>query len=150
MNDSIPVEILMVMRRDTDSIESQLTEMSLADFQSISDKTVTGTPTRYHYERQVTKGVLYLNCIPSDTTDVLDLVVLREIEDFDAAGNNPDFPKGWERPLVYNLAVDLCPSCGVPENKVRTLAVLAQQAISIANTFHPETCDYHFEPGRDD
>lgn len=150
LNDSIPVDVLTVMRRDSDDNETPLTPMLFTEYQAIGDKTATGDPTRYYYERQVTKGVLYLNSIPSDTTDVLDLVVLREIEDFDAVGNNPDFPKGWERALVYNLAIDLCPSSNVPADTIKTISVLAAQSIHFANSFHPDTCELYFEPGRDD
>ena len=144
------MSIVSVTNRTSGGVETVLSPMTIEEYQAIPDKSVTGTPTKYYYERGVKIGYLYLNCIHSDTTDTLDIVVLREIEDFDATTNNPDFPKGWERALVYNLALDLCPSFGIPVAQVKVLSTLAEQSLRLANSFHPQICDYYFEPGRDD
>ena len=36
----------------------------------------------------------------------------RPIEDFDSAGNDPDFPQEWLECLGYNLAVRIAPQFG--------------------------------------
>ena len=37
----------------------------------------------------------------------------RPLYDFDAAGDNPDMPQGWNRYLIYRLAEDLAPEYGI-------------------------------------
>jgi len=148
LNDTAPIAILSAMLRDTNGNESPLSWMTIQEFQAIPNKSSTGTPQRYTYERLVlnSKGVLYLDIIPSDTTDVLDLLVLREIEDFDAANNNPDFPKEWSRALVWNLALELAEDYGKDPRRYENKA---REAINLANSFNPQRYTGHFEPDRE-
>lgn len=142
-----PIEILIATLKQGNS-EIPMTPMLLEEYQSIGDKTQTGTPTKYYYEPQLDGGHLYLNVKPSSLTDTIELTYLRPIEDFVNDEDTPDYPQEWYRALKFNLALDLCPEKGGPVDKV-FLAALAKSSLGEAINFYPETTEQFFEPGRD-
>lgn len=84
------------------------------EFMMIPQKTLTSSiPTVGYYSPQLTTGVLYLWPTPSDVSYRLKCTYLRTIQDFDASGDNPDFPQEHLECLVYNLAVRLAPAFGI-------------------------------------
>lgn len=145
---SEPVAIISAMLVTTDSEETALTPMTLQEYEAISDKTQTGTPKKYYYEREYDGSTIYFDCIPVDITDVVHLLYLRPLYDMDAIGNNVDFPQHWYMPLYLNLAVILAPGYG--KEAYRTTIDAAFGALQKAQNFYPETVNLHFEPDRDD
>lgn len=75
-------------------------------FSEISDKSAEGQPSHLVFDNRLTPQI-FLWPIPNDATDVLHVLRVRMLEDFDAAGNNADFPVRWLRALVFGLAADL-------------------------------------------
>ena len=144
---AVPVKILSAVLRNTDNQDIPLSPMTMEQYYRITGKSETGTPSGYYYERQLDTGYLYLDYIPSDTTDTIVMKILRVLEDMDAAGNNPDFTQEWFRPLKFNLAIDLAPEYG--KEVTKSLRDLAQESLYLANSFHPETTDVYFQPGLD-
>jgi len=144
-----PVKIVSVVCRDTNNHDTPMREMTLGYYRALPDKTSTGTPTRWHYERGVASGTLYLNRIPSDTTDTLELLFRRELEDVDAAGDDIDVPKEWLLPLRKRLAISLCPEYGT-ESKIPTLSAELKLSIEDVDSMDNEHVEAWFEPGRDD
>lgn len=145
-----PVDILTAMLKDTDDNETSIVPMmgGLGEFEAISDKTETGTPSKYYYERQYDEGTLYLNCVPEDITDVIDLVYLRPIYDMDAVGNDVDFLQHWYEALYMNLGLRLMPGYGKPISQDHKDQ--AKYALDKAQSFYPENVNVFFEPDRDD
>ena len=149
MDVAIPVGISSAFRRTTDSIDSPMSPMTIEEYRSIGDKTATGTPTKWHYERHVTEGTLFLNYVPNDITDTIVLYIRREIEDVDEAGDNLDFPKEWLRPLKLQLAIDMAPEYGA-EDKIASLGNTLQAAIEDVDSMDRKMVVAYFEPGRED
>lgn len=151
-----PVSIISATLRKTSGEDLLiLTPMSLSEYQVLPDKTATGMPTRFYYERGLTQGTIYLDCIPSDITMTVPLVYLRPLNDLDEADGSDglDFPQEWFRPLKFNLAVDLYPEYPLcTADRFKTIAALAQSTLVQANMFEPDNGDplVYFEPGRDD
>ena len=52
-----------------------------------------------------------------NATSYLVLRVLRTLEDFDAASDNPDFPQEWHLPLTYGLAWTVMPKYAVDRDR---------------------------------
>lgn len=75
-------------------------------FHEITDKANTGEPSVLFFDNRLTPQI-FLWPIPNDTTDVLHVLRVRMLENFDAAANNADFPVRWLRALIYGLAADL-------------------------------------------
>lgn len=89
-------------------------EFSRADYMQLSNKSTSGKISQIHYDPQLTTGKLFVWPTADDVTDVLKFTFQRTLEDFDAAGNNPDFPVEWMAALIWGLAADLGPEYGVP------------------------------------
>jgi len=142
-----PVDILSVTLKDSNDNETVLSPMLLGEYKEIGNKTETGTPTRFYYEKLLTEGLFYLNRIPSDTTSTIEFVYLRPLTIIEDSDDTPDFPQHWYMALTKNLAINLCPSYEVTPD--RELKGQAAYWLAIAQTVHPENANIYFEPGRD-
>jgi len=148
----VPVKILVCYRRNSDGIDTPMTEMGFDEYQAIGDKDASGTPTRYLYERKTDAGYLTLNCVPSDTDDTIIVTFLRQLQDIDASANTPDFPKEWYRPLKWNLALELASGqYEVSDKKYNRIEKRAMESLGLAQTFTPENAedDMYFQPDKD-
>jgi len=143
----IPVKILEAVLRDSNNNDTPMKEMTLEEYMAIGNKTETGDPLKYYYERRRDEGKLYLNLVPSDTTKTIFFYYLRPIYDFDSNTDNPDFPQEWYEALKYQLALRLAPEYGVPVTP--ELKGLADRALGLVQTFHPERSVLYFQPNKE-
>ncbi len=88
------------------------------DYQQLPNKTQTGTINQAFYDPQLSLGYIYLWSPPSAVTDLVPFTWHRPIQDFDAAGDNPDLPQEWIDALVYNLALMMAPEYDTPRDKI--------------------------------
>lgn len=149
LNTDPAVDILGITLVDTDSNEVPLAPMLMEDWETITNKTDTGDPTRYYYERQWDAGYLYLDFVPSDTTKTLDITYLRPLQDIDSATDELDFPQQYYRVIKWGLANELIPDYGVTGERAGRVERLAAQALATAATYYPEEADVYFQPGKD-
>lgn len=63
---------------------------------------------------------------PDATTYLLGLQIVRKLEDFDAALNNPDTTVKYTDAMTWGLSYRLCPKAGVSGDKLRTIKNLAE------------------------
>jgi len=139
-----PVAILSALLRDSDDNDTVLSPMLLGEYEAILNKTETGTPTKYYYEKQLTEGVLYLNRIPEDTTSTIEFVYLRPLTIIEDSDDTPDFPQHWYLALMKNLALNMAPAYEITPSA--DLRAQAQYWLQVAQTFHPEYSNIFFEP----
>ena len=140
----LPLEIISLRRRDTDSNETPLTPMTLMEYEEgILKKNDDGDPNRYLYERGIINGTLFLDFEPTDTTEIYLLTFLRPIEDFDAATDTPDYPQEYERYLVGQLMIDWATFAGRPVTP--EMKLYRDEALQIAGHVDPETSEIFFE-----
>lgn len=104
-----PRPLRLIHARRTDSNDIPIEVVSRDDYMSLPNKTTESACLQVYYDPQLSNGVLY--CWPTGDTSNTDLTLTfkRPLEDFDASGNNPDFPKEWALPLVTLLAERLAP-----------------------------------------
>lgn len=109
------------------------------------NKTSAGTSTQYFYDPQLTTGKLYLWQPPDTVDQMINITYKRTIEDFDADGNNPDFPQEWLEALGYNLAIRMAPQYGktVPPDLLFT----AQQMKEMLEDWSQEEQSIYFTAG---
>ena len=144
---NIPVGIIQANYKQDDT-EIPLVKMTYEEYFSISDKTSTGNPTKYQYERRLDEGLFRVNLIPTAAMiangDTVELAYLTPLEDFDSQANEPFFPQEWYRPLKWLLAQEMSPEAGkrVPPD----VAALAKQSSEIANSIDREETSLYFEP----
>lgn len=75
----------------------------------IADKSTSGDyPTKFNYEPTLPAGTLKLHPVPS-AAHTLYLVRQVELDDSYTLSDNLDFPPGYERAIVYNLALEIAP-----------------------------------------
>jgi len=128
---SRPHKILHVLRKMSDNTEIELTELSRTDYLRLSQKTNEGDPTSYYVDDQLTVKHLYTWQEPNDMRTRLKIDILKSIEDFDTAVDNPDFPQEYLDAIIVNLAVKLAPGAGMTDEglKLAPAALTAKKRI---------------------
>ena len=102
--DSSTVDALeVVLSRDNTDI--QLTRISPEEYLIIPNKTQTGRPMQFSVRRGISNPTMSLWPIPENSTDILKMEVISELQDVDkSAGQNADMPKRFLPPLTCGLA----------------------------------------------
>ena len=108
------------------------------DYQALPNKAQTGIINQVFYDPQLSTGYLYLWNPPSSVTDLLKFTWHRPIQDFDAAGNNPDLPQEWIRTLVWNLADEMTAEYDVPLDKADRITARAAKYLDNVAGFDRE------------
>jgi hypothetical protein len=106
-----PQRILYAYRRDDDDRDTEVTMIGEMAYQGLSDKGSSGPVNQIFYRPALTNGKLFV--WPTSGVDRLVLLVQNLVDDFDAAGNNPQFPIEWGNAIIWNLASELAPEYGV-------------------------------------
>ena len=93
----------VVLGRDDTDI--QLTRISPEEYLLIPNKTQTGRPMQYSIRRGIANPTMSLWPIPENSTDILKMEVISELQDVDkSAEQNADLPKRFLPPLTCGLA----------------------------------------------
>lgn len=125
--------------------DTPLDQMTDGYFSAIHNKTEVAEPSKWYYEPQLTSGILYLDCVPDDSSKVLFIEYVAPIEDFDSANDTPDYPQEWYLALALSLAKLVCPKYKMKWTK--ELQENHNAAVAIAMNLNPETTEEHFQPG---
>lgn len=139
-----PLTILTAVRRDSDGNDTPIYPMSLEEYEALPVKTTETTPTRYYYEAALTNGNLFLDAESVDCSNVIRMVYLSPIEDFDASTNDADYPQEWFRALCWQLTIELAPGYGT--QVTQEMKLLRDESLSIARNTNPETSEVYFQP----
>lgn len=141
-----PLEIYenCINLRDTNGNDSPLEVIDRVEYESIPNKNNNATPSMAHYSATLTDGTLYLDSEPVDVTDVLRIVYISPIEDFDAAGDTPDYDQNWYLPLVLGLQEQAALPFG-REAQLPAIQALLRNAITMAKNANPETTARYYE-----
>ena len=93
----------VVLGRDDTDI--QLTRISPEEYLLIPNKTQTGRPMQVSIRRGIANPTMSLWPIPENSTDILKMEVISELQDVDkSAEQNADLPKRFLPPLTCGLA----------------------------------------------
>lgn len=109
VNTARPLRLISARREDSSGNEIPVDVVSREEYKSIPVKSTQSPVTMVYYDPQLVNGVLYVWPTGSTGNTILHLTFQRPLEDFDAAGDTPDFPQEWYMALVKNLAVVLYP-----------------------------------------
>jgi len=106
-----PLKILSARYKNTDGTETGMLELMRDEYDNLPDKTTTGTPTQFYYDKQREAAVLYVwPALSSATTESIEYTYERELEDIAAMGDTVDVPGEWWDAVIYGLAVRLSES----------------------------------------
>ena len=130
-----PMKVLAAQALSTNDAETSVSIINKSEYLNLSNKTTDGIVSQKSYDPQISSPTLRVYNEVDDVTDVLVLTCQRTLSDFDAAGDNPDFPQEWYLALAFNLAVLLAPKYGIDKNDFERIAMIAMGTKEIAMGF---------------
>ena len=99
-------DILEASYRNASNVDAPLTKRSRSQYQALSNKTDTGTPTQYFVERFVDKVTMTLYLTPgsSQAGDFINFYYTKRIDDVGAYTNATDVPYRFVPCMTAGLA----------------------------------------------
>lgn len=130
-NTTRPVSIVSAYVRSGD-VDYTLEKVTDSDFADIGFKSVQGIPRYINYDYNYATGKIKLYPVPGSGY-TLYLISEKELSTIASLDTDIAFPPGWERALIYNLALDLSPEYGQPvTQEIYSIASEAKTAITTA------------------
>ena len=136
-----PTEIVEARSVSSSGNESPLSIVSRQQYMALSNKTSTGPAGQIYYDPLLTDGKMYVWPACSDVQEYIKFTCKIQIEDFDSASNDADFPQEWLLPLAWNLAVIVAPKFGKQLDQV-FLATAIDMLQSVKDFDHENTPIY--------
>ncbi len=131
MTPARPVQIHNVNFRRS-GIDLPMIELTRQEYDRLPNKSATGTPTQFYYDRQKEAGTLYIwPGLATAAGETLQVTYARELADVDL--DDPvDVPSEWWDATVYNLALRLVADFGVAPSQdlVGNAALTLQEALA--------------------
>jgi hypothetical protein len=124
-----PEAISSCRRRDSSDYDTPMTEMARSDYFNLAQKTNTGQPTQYYYDKQLTYGTLYLYQAPDDATNTIKFTFQKMFFDFSSGTDSIDFPIEWAETLAFGLASRLCYDYGIDKTKAELIKRTADEML---------------------
>jgi hypothetical protein len=133
INVARPAQIASVVVRLSNGSEKRADPVSPQAWDDIIDKARTGAfADRYYYDNGYPMGIIYLNPMPA--TGTLEVKHYKVITGFSTLATTVDYPPGYQRALVTNLAIELVPAFQKPASQVLVaLALHAKQLVMQSN-----------------
>lgn len=124
-----PEAITSARRRDSSNYDTALTELARSDYFNLAQKTVTGQPTQFYYDKQLTEGTIYLYQAPDDASNTIKFTFQKMFFDFTTGTDNPDFPIEWAETLAFGLASRLSYDYGIDKTKSELIKRTADEML---------------------
>lgn len=122
-----PQRILYAFRSDTSGQDTEITIVGENEYQRQSNKGSAGPPVEIWYRQSLGTGTLHVWPVDGGSTfDKIVLIAQTLPDDFDAPGNNPQFPVEWANTLIWNLAAELGAEYGLPDREQANLWRVAE------------------------
>lgn len=130
-NTTRPIQIVDAYVTSGD-IDYPLTIINQEQFDPVAMKTTQGIPQYLIYNNAYPYGTITLYYVPSGVSSIT-LLSEKAITGFATLDTVMSLPEGWERALVYNLALELAPEYSQqPDPSVAAIAVQSLGAIKMA------------------
>lgn len=124
-----PEGITSARRRDSSGYDTPLSELARSDYFNLAQKTVTGQPTQFYYDKQLTEGTIYLYQAPDDASNTIKFTFQKMFFDFNSGTDNPDFPIEWAETLAFGLASRLSYDYGIDKTKSELIKRTADEML---------------------
>lgn len=127
-----PVRIISAnMKRS--GIETPMIELNRQKYDALPQKSTTGLPTQYYYDRQKEAALFYVwPVLATAAGETVEITYEREFEDVTDASDTIDLPAEWYDAVIYGLAARLCGSYGIPDQRRMVMAQEADRAKRMA------------------
>jgi len=144
-----PLDIVNArLRLMSTSIDIDLTKIDYDEYFRMPNKiTNGGTTISWMFHRLNLISKFYVYPIPINSTHTINFSYFKPIEDFDSAGDTPDFPAEWYDYFVLALAIRLSPSYGIlSTDEYVALQGEANAALMVALSFDNSKGAIRFSP----
>ena len=110
------------------SIDYTLTVVDDETYNSIAYKNITGIPQFINYSNAYPLGVIRLYPLDNGVTSIT-LLTEKPLTEFAALDTDMSLPDGWERALIYNLALEIAPEYNMKPDAY--IAKVAQESLGL-------------------
>lgn len=142
VNTPKPLKVIQAyLSYTSSSVDVPVRIITKQEYEMLGNKTSTGYPNQLYYEPLLTTGVVHVYPVPDATVAAactLKIIYQRPFEDFDAAGDEPDFPQEYYHCLKMMLADAIAPEHGLAIQDRQDLARRAKEARMEALSFGTE------------
>ena len=140
-----PTKIVYAFRRDINDIDNEISIIGEKEYYRQSNKGSSGPPVEIWYQPTLTTGSLYVWPVDGGANwDKLIFTAHHYPDDFDAAGDNPQFPIEWGNALIWSLAAELGSEYGLPRMEQQDLWKVAEFKLSEVLAYDTEDADVIF------
>lgn len=103
-----PLDIAAARRYEVRAArDTEINFIERLDYRSLPNKTQRGMVNQWFYDNRRDSGILSLYYAPQTVDYLINFTWQRAIQDFDAAGDNPDLPQEWISTLISGLANEM-------------------------------------------
>ena len=100
-----PIRILNARLKQSSGIEIPMVRLTRDEYDTLPDKTTTGIPTQFHYDRQrETAQFIIWPVLSAPSGETVEYTYEREIEDISGTPDTLDIPVEWAECVIYSLA----------------------------------------------
>ena len=149
---SLAAEIIGIDRafyRSSEYVDTPLRPITREEYMAIGNKTTKATPTMVWFSRELGQSKMVLSPIPPDgATGRVHYDAIKKSQDFDAAGDNPDFTEEWFEALYLGLADKVSLSFNLPRGERMDLKNEAMMAKNLAMMGDNENTSLQISPER--
>jgi hypothetical protein len=129
---TVPFEVTSARISYNGGSEIPLNRMSRETYRNLPNKTATGFPTNYFYDRQRDDGTMYFWPVPNSSLFTVNHTVRRRIMDIDSQADNFDLPPEWEKAITENLADELVLPYGkAGSDEAKKIAMMAPVSFAV-------------------
>lgn len=140
-----PTKIVSAYRSDKNGIDTTIDIIGEEEYFALSNKGSAGPPVVIWYQPTLTAGTLYVWPVDGGATwDKIVMSVQYYPDDFDAAGDNPEFGIEWGNVLVWSLAAELASEHGIPEREQGRLWQIAEFKLNELLAYDVENASVEF------
>lgn len=141
-----PLRILDAYIRYSTGNDVSLTITSRYDYDTLGLKSAQGIPNQLYYDPQLDNGLVTFYNVPFATTDTVHLVIQRQIQDFNLATDNPDFPQEAFQMLKWGLADEIGLEQGARLEVRQEVALRSKRYMNEFSDFQQEQASVFFTP----
>ena len=121
-----PFNVYSAVREIDSEIDTPMNYLSYEEYFVLPNKTITGIPVSYNYDRQLGQGVIKVWPVPEDVDVIMKITMSVKVDDVDVLVNLPDYPQEWFEAITLNLAARLAAPFG--KSSVPAYQTLKQDA----------------------
>lgn len=121
--------------------------IAMQNYNNLPNRAAASSPNQYAFDPQLSTGDYYIYPRMLNQDEIIEIIFHRPFEDFDASGDNPDFPQEHYLPFMLELAALLGPKAGVPIEERKALREEAEyyHQLALSNGTPEESMSLQFD-----